>query len=57
VKIANLVPPHLCEADAAHPAAQLSGCDNLFALTTARYRVRPLMIQGAGAGPEVTAQA
>ncbi|MBS0431841.1 MAG: homoserine dehydrogenase [Proteobacteria bacterium] len=47
----------LCEVDAAHPAARLSGCDNLFALTTARYRTRPLVIQGAGAGPEVTAQA
>ena len=47
----------LCDVDAAHPAARLSGCDNLFALTTARYRAQPLVIQGAGAGPEVTAQA
>ncbi len=47
----------LCEVDGAHPAARLSGCDNLFALTTARYRARPLVIQGAGAGPEVSAQA
>jgi homoserine dehydrogenase len=47
----------LCEVDAGHPAARLSGCDNLFALTTARYHARPLVIQGAGAGPEVTAQA
>jgi homoserine dehydrogenase len=47
----------LCEVDANHPAARLSGCDNLFALTTARYRAQPLVIQGAGAGPEVTAQA
>jgi homoserine dehydrogenase len=47
----------LCEVDAAHPAARLSGCDNQFALTTARYRAQPLVIQGAGAGPEVTAQA
>jgi homoserine dehydrogenase len=47
----------LCEVDAAHPAARLIGCDNLFALTTARYRAQPLVIQGAGAGPEVTAQA
>jgi len=45
------------EVDAAHPAARLTGCDNLFALTTARYRAQPLVIQGAGAGPEVTAQA
>jgi aspartokinase/homoserine dehydrogenase 1 len=35
----------------------LTGCDNLFALTTARYHAQPLMIQGAGAGPDVTAQA
>ncbi len=47
----------LCEVDAAHPAARLSGCDNLFALTTTRYHDRPLVIQGAGAGPDVTAQA
>lgn len=47
----------LCEVDAGHPATRLSGCDNLFSLTTTRYRARPLVIQGAGAGPEVTAQA
>jgi aspartokinase/homoserine dehydrogenase 1 len=47
----------LCEVDANHPATRLGGCDNLFALTTTRYRVQPLVIQGAGAGPEVTAQA
>jgi len=40
-----------------HPAARLSGTDNLFALTTQRYRTRPLVIQGPGAGAEVTAQA
>jgi aspartokinase/homoserine dehydrogenase 1 len=40
-----------------HPAARLSGTDNLFALTTERYRARPLMIQGPGAGADVTAQA
>lgn len=47
----------LCEVDPLHPAARLTGCDNLFALTTTRYHARPLVIQGAGAGPEVTAQA
>jgi aspartokinase/homoserine dehydrogenase 1 len=47
----------LCEVDAAHPAARLTGCDNLFAITTTRYHAQPLVIQGAGAGPEVTAQA
>ena len=40
-----------------HPAARLSGADNLFALTTQRYRPRPLVIQGPGAGAEITAQA
>lgn len=47
----------LAEVDPAHPAARLAGTDNLFALTTQRYRAQPLVIQGAGAGPEVTAQA
>jgi aspartokinase/homoserine dehydrogenase 1 len=47
----------LCGVDATHPAARLTGCDNLFALTTTRYHAQPLVIQGAGAGPEVTAQA
>lgn len=40
-----------------HPAASLAGTDNLFALTTTRYRGRPLVIRGPGAGAEVTAQA
>lgn len=40
-----------------HPAMRLAGTDNLFALTTARYHTQPLVIQGPGAGPEVTAQA
>lgn len=40
-----------------HPAARLAGTDNLFALTTARYWAQPLVIQGPGAGREVTAQA
>jgi len=47
----------LVEVSAQHPAARLDGTDNLFALTTQRYRARPLVIQGPGAGPEVTAQA
>jgi homoserine dehydrogenase len=47
----------LVEVDAAHPAARLGGTDNLFALTTTCYRSRPLVIQGPGAGPQVTAQA
>ncbi len=47
----------LAEVDPAHPAARLAGTDNLFAVTTQRYRTQPLVIQGAGAGPDVTAQA
>jgi aspartokinase/homoserine dehydrogenase 1 len=47
----------LVEVAATHPAAHLAGTDNLFALGTTRYRERPLVIQGPGAGPEVTAQA
>lgn len=47
----------LAEVEASHPAARLTSTDNLFALTTQRYRAQPLVIQGPGAGPEVTAQA
>ena len=47
----------LAEVESVHPAARLAGTDNLFALTTQRYRAQPLVIQGPGAGPEVTAQA
>lgn len=47
----------LAEVAPAHPAARLAGTDNLFALATQRYQAQPLVIQGPGAGPEVTAQA
>jgi aspartokinase/homoserine dehydrogenase 1 len=47
----------LVEVAPGHPAARLSGTDNQFALTTTRYHAQPLLIQGPGAGPEVTAQA
>ena len=47
----------LTEVPATHPAARLYGTDNQFALTTTRYNSQPLVIQGPGAGPEVTAQA
>jgi len=47
----------LAEVEPTHPTARLAGTDNLFALTTQRYRTQPLVIQGPGAGPEVTAQA
>jgi homoserine dehydrogenase len=47
----------LVEVPQTHPAARLYGTDNQFALTTTRYNTQPLVIQGPGAGPEVTAQA
>jgi aspartokinase/homoserine dehydrogenase 1 len=47
----------LCVVPPTHPAARLTGTDNQFALTTARYATRPLVIQGPGAGADVTAQA
>jgi homoserine dehydrogenase len=47
----------LAEVAPTHPAARLAGTDNLFAFTTQRYRAQPLVIQGPGAGPEITAQA
>lgn len=37
------------------PFARLSGADNMIAFTTRRYHERPLVIQGPGAGGEVTA--
>ncbi|PWN28971.1 putative HOM6-homoserine dehydrogenase [Jaminaea rosea] len=39
-----------------HPfATSLSGSDNILAFHTKRYSQRPLLVQGAGAGAEVTA--
>ncbi|MDE2001223.1 MAG: bifunctional aspartate kinase/homoserine dehydrogenase I [Patescibacteria group bacterium] len=37
------------------PLAATRGADNIFAITTKRYRNRPLVIQGPGAGAAVTA--
>jgi aspartokinase/homoserine dehydrogenase 1 len=39
----------------AHPFARLSGSDNIVLFRTRRYDKQPLVIQGPGAGPEVTA--
>lgn len=47
----------LVEVPPTHPASRLHGTDNQFALSTTRYNTQPLVIQGPGAGPEVTAQA
>lgn len=38
-----------------HPFARLQGTDNVIAFRTARYDAQPLVVQGPGAGPEVTA--
>ena len=37
------------------PFFQVEGNDNLVLFWTERYKVRPLMVKGAGAGAEVTA--
>lgn len=42
-------------AEADHPLHGLRGTDNLFVFRTQRYSERPLVIQGPGAGPAVTA--
>jgi aspartokinase/homoserine dehydrogenase 1 len=41
--------------DSKHPFYSLSGSDNMIAYTTERYKERPLVIKGPGAGAEVTA--
>ncbi|MEK7703322.1 MAG: bifunctional aspartate kinase/homoserine dehydrogenase I [Myxococcota bacterium] len=38
-----------------HPFARITGTDNIIAFRTARYHDHPLLVQGPGAGPEVTA--
>ncbi len=43
--------------DAAHPLRAGGGTDNRVAIWSDRYRERPLLIQGPGAGAEVTAAA
>ena len=41
--------------DAAHPFYALSGSDNMIVFTTERYKERPLVVRGPGAGAAVTA--
>lgn len=41
--------------DASNPFYSLSGSDNMIVFTTARYKERPLVVKGPGAGAEVTA--
>lgn len=38
-----------------HPFYHLSGSDNMIVFTTERYKERPLVVRGPGAGAEVTA--
>jgi aspartokinase/homoserine dehydrogenase 2 len=40
-----------------HPFANLRPCDNIFSIETDFYRTNPLILQGPGAGREVTAAA
>ncbi len=40
---------------ATHAFAGTSGSDNIVAFTTRRYQAQALIVQGPGAGPEVTA--
>lgn len=51
---ANKVSVGIAEYDFDHPFASLKGSDNVVAIKTQRY-TNPLIIQGAGAGAEVTA--
>ena len=41
--------------DGSHPFFALSGSDNIISFTTERYKERPLVVKGPGAGAEVTA--
>ena len=41
--------------DADHPFYNLNGSDNMVVFTTDRYKERPLVVRGPGAGAEVTA--
>jgi aspartokinase/homoserine dehydrogenase 1 len=41
--------------DSKHPFYALSGSDNIISFTTERYKERPLVVKGPGAGAEVTA--
>ncbi|HTF82239.1 MAG TPA: ACT domain-containing protein, partial [Cytophagales bacterium] len=41
--------------DAQHPFYSMQGSDNIISFTTERYKDRPLVVKGPGAGAEVTA--
>jgi homoserine dehydrogenase len=52
---ANAVKVGLEKFDRSHPIASLKGSDNIISFYTERYGSNPLIVQGAGAGGEVTA--
>lgn len=52
---ANKVKVGLEMFDPTHPIAALKGSDNIISFYTERYGSNPLIVQGAGAGGEVTA--
>lgn len=45
----------LTELPRSHPFAHTRATDNIVQFTTRRYSVNPMIVQGPGAGPEVTA--
>jgi aspartokinase/homoserine dehydrogenase 1 len=45
----------LVELPSSHPFANIALTDNIVRFQTARYDKNPLIVQGPGAGPEVTA--
>ena len=45
----------LMELEESHPFLRLKGSDNIIAIKSKYYSTQPLIIQGPGAGPEVTA--
>ena len=47
----------VAELDRTHAFANIALTDNVVRYATARYNSNPLIVQGPGAGPAVTAQA
>ena len=45
----------LVALDRSHPFANIALTDNVVRFMTSRYNKNPLIVQGPGAGPEVTA--
>jgi aspartokinase/homoserine dehydrogenase 1 len=55
VTAAGVATVGMVELDAKHPFANIALTDNVVRFATARYNKNPLIVQGPGAGPEVTA--